>query len=399
MGLTMKEKNSVAKEVAMRYALAEKNEKTKILNEFTRLTGYARKYAIRKLRGLARVHKWRWNGRERTGVKAVPPPKRRKRGRKRKYGDDVRKSLSLIWRMFNMMCGQRLAPLIRENIDQIAAEPSFCVTADVRAKLARIGSATIDRLLRAQKARMRPRGTCSTKPAKNLNGVIPIRVCFDWDERKPGFFEVDTVSHDGGNASGEFCFTLTVTDVCTGWTELRPLRNKAHKWVRDALDDIRRRLPFPMLGVDSDNGSEFKNAAMVAWCGENKIVFTRSRPYKKNDNCFVEQKNDSVVRRAVGYVRYEGDKAVEALGRLYEKWCLLVNYFYPSLKIISKERVGAKVRKQYDAAKSPFKRCMESPLLTGEQKARLAEGKKKLGLVALKKEVDEALQAVWDLHL
>lgn len=152
---------------------------------------------------------------------------------------------------------------------------------------------------------------------------------------------MDTVVHDGGNVSGEHCLTLDFTDVCIGWTLLYPLLNKVQRWVREDAADLKRTLAYALLGLDSDNGCEFKNRKLLNWCGENNVAFTRSRPYKKNDNCFVEQKNHSVVRRLVGYYRYEGEEAMIALQNLYDRWNLLVNYFYPSVKILEKERKDA----------------------------------------------------------
>ncbi len=205
----------------------------------------------------------------------------------------------------------------------------------------------------------------------------------DWDERKPGFFEVDTVANCGISTQGQYICTLTLTDVHSGWTENRALLNKAHRWVKEAVADVKEKLPFQMKGIDSDNGSEFKNTQLLQWCKSNEVIFTRSRSYKKNDNCFVEQKNDSVVRRIVGYYRFEGEAARMVMADLYEQYNKLVNFFFPSMKIISKQRIDAKVVKKYDAAKTPYRRLMESSDVSEAVKAELCRRKNNLDLQQL----------------
>ena len=205
----------------------------------------------------------------------------------------------------------------------------------------------------------------------------------DWDERKPGFFEVDTVANCGVSTQGQYICTLTLTDVHSGWTENRALLNKAHRWVKQAVADVKEKLPFQMKGIDSDNGSEFKNMQLLQWCKSNEVIFTRSRSHKKNDNCFVEQKNDSVVRRIVGYYRFEGEAARMVMADLYEQYNKLVNFFFPSMKIIAKQRVEAKVIKKYDTAKTPYRRLMESSDVTEAVKAELCRRKNGSGLQQL----------------
>ena len=396
MGLTMKERNSVTKETAERYKNASKKEKEIILNEYVNLTGFARKYAISKLNSCIKRREYTYNNNVIKTAK-VELPKRKKRIYVPKYGDDVMNSLNKIWRTFDYMCGQRLVPFIRENLEDLSAEPYFEISAKVSEKLKTISSATVNRILKPERKKNRIHGTSTTKAAGNLNKLIPIRTYFDWDERKPGFFEMDTVAHDGGVATGEYCYTLTFTDVCVGWTVIYALLNKAHRWVMESADDLNRTLFYKLLGLDSDNGGEFKNYQMLKWCKNNNIAFTRSRSYKKNDNCFVEQKNYSVVRHLVGYYRYEGEAAQIALQNLYDKWNLLVNYFYPSVKILAKERKDAHAYQKYDSAKTPYRRCLESPELSDEVKDKLRHKKATLNVVQLKKEVEEALDIVLEL--
>jgi len=192
-----------------------------------------------------------------------------------------------------------------------------------------------------------------------------------WDEKEPGFVEMDLVSHDGGSARGDYIQTLDLTDVFSGWTETRAVRNKAQVWTFQALKEIRGKLPFQMLGIDSDNGGEFINAHLLNYCKEQKITFTRSRPYKKNDNCFVEQKNYSVVRRAVGYARYDTEEELEVLNQLYESLRLYTNFFQPVMKLAEKERMGSKVKKKYDKAKTLLSRGFFNALLYPQRAKKL----------------------------
>ena len=396
MELTMKEKKSLAAKTAERYAKATKAEKKTILDEFVASTGYNRKYAISTLNARIFRKTSAFNGRVRKSVKVKEIPRKR-RVRPCKYGEDVAACLKRIWIFFNGMCSQRLVPLVRENIESLQRAKIFGITDEVAAKLLEVSSSTVDRKLKKAREAMRLRGISTTKKAGNLSSLIPIRTCFDFDERKPGFFEIDTVAHCGASSSGEFISTLTATDVCLCWTELRALKNKAHRWVVEAISDIKNSIPFEMKGIDSDNGGEFKNSQLLQWTRENGVQYTRGRPYKKNDNCFVEQKNDSVVRKITGYARFEGDAALDAMNELYKKYNLLVNYFYPSLKIIAKTRIDAKVKKRYDEAKTPFRRCIESKKISAADKRRLRQKKAGLDGVALKREVDELQKRLFDL--
>lgn len=412
MGLEMSEKKSLMRETALRYAKAGKKQKSKILDELCATTDYNRKYAIAELNSLVETRHGSFNGRETVSVrlkekKPCAEGRRKKQKRRRsypkKYGDDVKKLLTEIWLCFGMMCGQRLVVIIRENIDSIVRE--FEVTAEMREKLAQVSSATIDRLLAdARKKRRNIRGTCTTKAPGNLSQIIPVRTHYTWDDRSPGFFETDTVSHDGGMAGGEHCFSLTVTDVCTAWTEIRAVKNKARGWILGAMDDIYASLPYKMRGLDSDNGSEFKNFDMVKWCAQKDVEFTRSRGYHKNDNCFVEQKNDSVVRNVAGYLRYEGDEAFGVMQALYKKYCLLVNYFYPSKKLIEKTRdENGRTHKKYDSPKTPFARSVEfydknpGAHITEDDVEKMKRTKLSLDIIALQREVTDLQRLLFKL--
>lgn len=241
----MKERNSVTKETAERYRHSDKKTKKDILNEYIHLTGFHRKYAIAKLNSC--IKKWEHNFNNCIiQTTKVEIPKRKLRIYKPKYGIDVVNSLTRIWQTFDYICGQCLVPFIRENIEALAAEPYFQISSKVCSKLLQISSATVNRALKGEWQKNRIHGTCTTKAAGNLNKLIPIRVYFDWDDRNLGFFEMDTVAHDGGRAYGEYCYTLTFTDVCTGWTVLYALLNKAHRRVKESAEDLKVKLPYAL---------------------------------------------------------------------------------------------------------------------------------------------------------
>lgn len=386
MGLDMKTKKKLTEETAKRYCTADRKHKTKIIDEFTATTGYNRKYAIHMLKNTARIKTTHFNNVERKSVQIITR-QRKKRVFAKYYGDDIKGEVIHLWIFSMFLCAKRLVTFIRDNLDYCAAK--FGYSDEMKFKLSRISSATIGRMIKPEIAKHSIRGISATRPAKNLNRLIPIHVYFEWDSLEPGFFEADTVANCGMRAEGQYISTLTLTDIFSGWTENRALLNKAQRWVKEAVDDVRRKLPFQMKGLDSDNGSELKNTQLLGWCRENHVEFTRSRPYRKNDNCYVEQKNDSVVRRIVGYYRFEGEEARAVMAELYETYSLLVNYFFPSMKIQKKERIDAKVTKKYDDAKTPYTRLMECGSLSEETKQELRRRKNALDLETLLKRTQE----------
>jgi hypothetical protein len=231
------------------------------------------------------------------------------------------------------------------------------------------------------------KGLSHTKPGSMLKRHIPIRRGTDWDEEGPGFFEVDLVGHDGGSASGDFAFSLNMTDVATGWTEPFAVKNKAQKWVFEGIMAIQDRLPMKLKGIDSDNGSEFINLHLYRYCKSNGITFTRGRSNHKNDNCFVEQKNYSVIRRKVGYCRYDTAAELAVLNELYALVRLQINFFLPSLKLKEKVRIGSKIVKKYDPAKTPYQRILESVSITEEAKKRLTAEFSRLNPVVIQHKI------------
>ncbi|MFN2497630.1 MAG: transposase family protein, partial [Pyrinomonadaceae bacterium] len=305
MRLTMEQRLAVVARTAGRYQRSRKKEKGLILDELVELTEYNRGYARRVLR----QHGKRIRLDHQLLVGDVQ--RRSRRQRPRVYDEQVVTALLKIWRLMDYICGKRLQPALPELVTVLERHNELTCDPQTKAKLLRISAATIDRLLRAERRKHELRGRGRTKPGTLLKHQIPIRTFAEWDEQRPGFAEVDLVGHDGGVAAGEYCQTLDLTDVATTWTETMAVRNKAQSRVFEALQKVRKNLPFPLLGLDSDNGSEFINDQLLRYCQHQRISFTRSRPYRKNDNCFVEQKNYSVVRRAVGYGRYDTDAQCE----------------------------------------------------------------------------------------
>lgn len=395
--MTMGARRSLTDEVVRRYRAAGKRKKGRILDEFVENTGYERKYAIHLLNSWGRDRLVRIDG---EWVKLVVgrPRSRRRRQRPRRYDQAVLVVLKAIWYLFDCMCGRRLVVVLRTTLPQLSTCRGFEISAEVRGKLLTISPATIDRLLHDERARLRLKGRARTRPGSLLKHQIPIRTFADWNERAPGFFEIDLVAHDGGDAAGDYCQTLTMTDVATGWIDLYGLQNKAQRWTHAAIDAARRSLPIPLQGIDTDNGSEFINHHLVRYCAAHGITFTRSRPYRKNDTCYVEQKNGQVVRRAVGYWRYDTARELAALNALYRTLCLLVNFFYPSMKLVRKTRTGSKVRRSYDAPQTPYQRMLRSEAVSEAVKTRLREQYAELHPVALKQELTRLTEDLERLH-
>lgn len=279
--------------------------------------------------------------------------------------------MRLVWAVMDAPAGKRVAPFLPEIVDRLRAVNELTISDAVRDQLVAMLAATIDRRLAGDRARLRLRGRSGTKPGSLLKSQIPIRTWADWDDVKPGFVEIDCVGHEGGDPRGDFCQSLDVTDIATGWTEPRAVKNKAQRWVFAALVEISAAFPFPIKGIDSDNGVEFINSHLLAYCTNNEITFTRSRPGNKNDGAHIEQKNWSVVRQVVGYHRYDTAAELALLNQIYALVRLQVNFFSPQQKLTSKTRIGAKVIKRYDTAQTPYQRVMASPHVTKKIKTDL----------------------------
>jgi len=356
-----------------RYRRASRVEKGRMLKEFTEVTGYHRKSAIRLL-GVGK--------KERLGEG---------RGRPQTYGMETAHALKVVWEVAGRVCSKRLAPFLPELVEVLERHEELSLASGVKAQLLRMSSSTIDRLLKPYHQQTRGRGFSTTKPGTLLKTAIPIRTFSEWDEAHPGFLEIDLVAHCGESTEGFYLNTLCAVDVATGWVEVQGVWGKGQERVGSAIHAVRQRLPFPLLGLDSDNGSEFINQHLYAYCQKEQITFTRSRPYKKNDSAHVEQKNWSVVRRLIGYDRYTSRDSLEQLNRAYRTLRLYLNFFQPVLQLQAKHRVGARVHKTYDTARTPYQRLLKSGVLSTEQEAALGEAYQKLNPVKLKTQIDRDL--------
>jgi hypothetical protein len=337
------------------YQSSSRKERREILRRVVEWTGYSNKYAISLLNH------------------GYPDPSGIRQGRSIKYDVDFRAALVRLWEASNYPCSKRLVPFLGDLLGSLERHGHLSVSDSVRTLVLSLSSSTADRLLASERTRLgRSKGT--TRPGNLLRKQIAIRTHNGWDDVKVGYFEGDLVAHCGDNIRGSFLYTLVLTDIFTGWTEFEPLRSRTAECVLAGIETIRRRLPFPLLGLDTDNGSEFINELVHSYCGKDQIVFTRCRPYKKNDQAHVEQKNGSVIRRLVGYDRYDGSDAYEALRGLYSVLRLHLNYFQPSLKLASKERDGGHVTKKYEVAQTPVQRLLVGDVLDSSQKDQLRLG-------------------------
>ena len=379
----MQERRAVTAQTAARYQRSGKKEKGLILEEFVKLTAYARAYAKRVLRN----HGKRLQVDQQRVLVADARKQWPRSKRPRVYDEKVLAVLIKIWKIMDYICGKRLQPVMAELVTVLERHNELSCEQQIRTKLLRISAATIDRLLKPERRKYELRGRSRTKPGTLLKHQIPIRTFSEWDEQQPGFVEVDLVGHDGGLAAGDYCQTLDMTDVATTWTETMAVKNKAQVWVFEALKTLRKNLPFALLGLDSDNGSEFINNYLLVYCRKEKLTFTRSRPYRKNDNCFVEQKNYSVVRRAVGYQRYDTEEQLQLLNELYATLRLYTNFFQPTMKLQSKQRMGSKVSKKYDVAQTPYQRVLAAPQITKQKKQQLRAKYETLNPAALKRKI------------
>jgi len=368
--------------IVKRYRAASRKIKTAILNEFCSTCGYHRKHALRLLRTFRRF------------TQKTPA----KRGRKPMYDSEILLvPLKRIWKTANLPCSKRLRAMIPLWL------PGYIktygpISQKTAVALLRISPSSIDRILKPVRARYTKHGRATTKPGTLLRAHIPIKTN-QWDESRPGFLEAHTVAHCGGSTEGVYANTLDCVDIATGWTEQRAVWGKNYQDVIDQIKDIEQSLPFPILGFDTDNGSEFLNYHLLRYLTENRIrpvQFTRSRAYKKDDNAHIEQKNWTHVRQWLGYDRLNSPEVVPLMNVLYTtEWRLFLNFFCPSVKLIEKKRVASKTVKRYDKPKTPYQRVLESPEISAETKRALKEQYKTLNPFELRKALEEKLKKIF----
>ena len=373
------ERQAYLKAIRLRYRRARKKVKVTILDEFCSVCGYNRKYAIRLLnqRGKAR--------------------KKRRPGPKPVYASsEFLLALKRIWFASDQMCSKKLKaaiPLWLPFYESVYK----ALTSETREKLLTISAASIDRVLRPVRVAHGRKGLSGTRPGSLLKSQIPIRTDF-WDVSEPGFMEADTVAHCGNSLAGDFAWSLTMTDILTTWTENRATWNKGAEGVLVQIKDIEARLPFALQGFDCDNGSEFLNYHLVRYFTDHPSLtsFTRSRPYKKNDNAHVEQKNWSHVRQLFGYDRIEDPSLVELMNDLYaNEWSRYQNHFCPSMKLLKKKRINSKYYKKYDPPQTPYDRVLASKHVSDEEKERLETVHQTLNPFILKKNIEKKLRVIF----
>ena len=362
-----------------RYRLAVRGDKSRLLDEFCRVTRRDRKVAIRLLRH---------------------PPKRPRHGagRPREYPTTLRPALEQVWEASDYLCSKRLAPFLPELLETLARHEELARSADVRRALLRISPATIDRLLAPVRRQYRRHGIATTSPSvAALRAQVPLRTFGEWAHVPPGHVQADLLAHCGASGHEFFLTSLLAIDVATGWTELQAVWGKGHHRVGAAMQAVRQALPMPLLTLHTDNGGEFLNQLLIPWCREKRIAFTRGRPYRKNDQAYAEQRNGAVLRRYIGYDRYSSRAAFAALQAVHERLRLYVNFFQPLRKLVSKERHGARVVKRYDRAQTPYRRVLASGVLTPERRAALTAQYQGLNPLRVRADLQTRLDTLWKL--
>jgi hypothetical protein len=373
--ISMRARREVVSAVAKRYQSAERSAKGRILDELCAMTGWHRKHAVRALR----QH-------ETVSEEDVGAP----RERKRRYGATIKDALTALWEASDRVCGKRLRVMIPTLLPALERNDRLKLDKADRDRVLAVSAASIDRLLgdvkvAASGGKRRRAGFSSA-----IRREVPIRTFNDWKNPPPGFCEVDMVAHGGTSVAGSFIQTLTMVDIATGWTECAPLVTRDGALVVEAIKYLQSRFPWLLIGVDFDNDSAFMNDVVIPWCREQKLEVTRSRAYKKNDQAFVEQKNGAVVRRLMGYGRFDGVEAARVMTRLYAAARLYVNFFQPSFKLKEKRREGAKVIKRYHAPSTPYERALAHPQVAPAMKQQLREQYRTLDPVVLLAEIRAA---------
>jgi hypothetical protein len=363
------------------YQAKSRKEKTRILDEYCSNTGQARKYVIRRIQ------------------QRVELGSKRRKPREQTYDGEVTAALAKVWEIFDYPCGQRLKPVLNNELNRLRDLGELRITEEIATKLGDISPATIDRKLRHQREIFqlkRARGI--PKPGSLLKSKIPIKLT-EWDTQEVGNVEMDTVAHCGASTQGEFVYSLSTTEIATGWWEGEAILGKSQTATFRALQEIRARTLFKWLGIDTDNGTEFMSEILYKYCDREKLKFTRSRANHKNDNAYIEQKNWTHVRKVLGYLRYDTVPELKMINELYRKELRLYkNFFQPVMKLVSKERIGGRVKRKYDIPQTPYQRLIESGQISEENKAKLESLYQSLNPAELKRQVEAKLEKLWQIY-
>lgn len=362
-----------------RYKKSAKKEKGQIISAIVDATGYCRKYVIQALNTDVRV------------------PRKITRLRSSRYGH-LYKTLKRIWAASNFACGKRLKPFIPELVKSLKRHKEIKLSKDDEALILTVSASTIDRILAPARKQITIKGRSTTKPGTLLKHQIPIRTFADWTEDKPGFLEIDLVAHTD-TARGEYINTLNMTDIATGWTVSTAFMGRSERFCVAAIDEVKPSLPFPIRGIDSDNGGEFINAHLMRYCEREHITFTRGRPNKKNDSAHIEQKNWDVVRKMIGYGKFDTYEQLDIIKRAESLLAFYQNYFQPSQKLISKTRIGAKVKKKYDIVQTPAQRLLARIDTPKDTKKLLKDTFRQLNPAALLRDINKLISELYDTLL
>jgi transposase InsO family protein len=377
--MSQKSKTEYLEVMQARYRRASKNEKRALLDEVCHVCGYHRKHAIRKLNHVLRE----------------PRPRRRSK-RDFTYSAATLSILSAVWKVADYPWSVRLKTLVRVWMPWI--KQHYPLTGEIEQELLAISARQIDRRLQSQKYKIRKRIYGRTKPGTLLKHQIPIRTTH-WDVTTPGYVEVDLVAHSGNSASGDFIFSLNLTDIFSGWVETRAVMGKGQQGVLVALEEMRLALPFELKGIDSDNGSEFINDELFRFCQQQGIQFTRGRPYKKDDNAHIEQKNWTHVRKVLGWERYDTRRALDAINAFYRgPWHGMMNLFQPSIKLTRKVRKGSRLVRRYDVPQTPLDRLLATQIECPETLKYWQQQRAQNDPFLLAEQIEQQLKAIWDLR-
>jgi hypothetical protein len=378
--MDMSSRNQYLETLLERYLKANKAQKGLLLDEYCANTKQNRKYVIRKVSRLAFG------------------PSRVKKKRRAFYGPEVRRALETIWKMFDLPCGQRLAPIVRTELERLRRLKEIDVSETTARKLLRVSPATIDRLLKPLKAEVKDRSRYSSRGANLIAKKIPLRMT-DWDTNRVGYVEMDLVLHGGASTAGEFGHSLSAVEISCGWWEGEVVMGRAQVRIFNSLKEIRERSPFTWLGIDSDNDNAFINALLYQYSIDEDLEFTHSRAYRKNDNAYIEQKNFTHVRRPLGYLRYDTPEELQLIRDLYRNELrTFKNFLLPVMKLVRKERIGGRIKRTYDIPKTPYLRLLESGQIDQRTADELRRIYLSLNPAEIKRQMDKKLSRLFEIY-